>query len=182
MKFVAVLLLVASPAAWAQISVSYADNPANTPTMDFSFTLGGVLNANDTVAIYFDQNVYTNLVIPSQPLPGYNSSTGCSPDWCLFVLQPDLGIPGPGEFDLTAQNASVGFAFPFLLNADLLPQRSLAAPTFTVFNSDFIPVQDGTAQDASTLSAVPEPASLAYITAGMAAIFLLRRIRFTRCS
>jgi hypothetical protein len=175
MKFLLGLLMAASPAMWAQTSVFYTDNLSDPSTVDFSFTLSGGLSANDYIAIYFDQTVYTNLVIPSEALPGYDPGTGCSTDWCLQVFQPDLGIPAPGELDLIPNSGTATEADPFLLNADLLQGQaslgqSFAAPTFTVYDGTTEPndvVQAGTVQPLGSEAATPEPASLSIMALGI---------------
>ena len=178
MKFIAaVFLLAVAPAIRAQTSVSFTDSSSNAPTFDFSFTVHGGLPNGDTLAIYFDPNIYTNLVIPNQILPGYSAGTTSSPDWALQVLQPDPGIPASGEFDITAQTGAAA-AYQFFVDADLLQGQSLTPLSFTLYDSTFNPIGSGAVQ-----SAIPEPATWVLMSAGLTCCVIRhRRFRIRRNS
>jgi hypothetical protein len=169
--FAAVFLLAVAPAIRAQTSVSFTDSLSNAPTVDFSFAVNGGLPNSDTLAIFFDPNIYTNLVIPNQILPGYSAGTTSSPDWALQIFQPDPGIPAPSEFDITALTGAVT-AYPFFVEADLLQGQSLTAPSFTLFDSNFNPIGSGAVQPA-----IPEPATWFLMGAGLT-FWVIRHRRF----
>jgi hypothetical protein len=135
----------------------------SAPTVEFSFHVSGYdFLVGDTLAIFFDQDIFTNLVIPFQTLP----------DWSLLVFQPDLGLPAPGEFDLTAVVDHASLANPFLVDADLLPGQSVTDRPFSLYAGGNF----ATAAEQGTATAfTPEPASILTAALGLIAALALRR-------
>lgn len=120
----------------------------------------------DELTVYFDVNDYELLSSPVAP-----------DGWDPLIIQPDPGIPADGFYDvlkldgLLGQGVSVsGFSVSFAYLVDGTP----GAQSFDLLDSsDFSVVYAGTT---TVLSAVPEPASLALMLAGLVGIYGTRRV------
>jgi len=123
--------------------------------------------AVDEFTIYFDRNLYTNLVLEASPL-----------NWDSLVVQPDLGIPSDGFFDsfafasgIASGNSLAGFKVTFTY----LGLGAPGAQPFEIVDASFNTLDTGITTAPAT--PVPEPASYLLMTAGLAALRLAKSKR-----
>jgi hypothetical protein len=156
-KLLTVILLwgaLASPGRGS--TINYSTSNLGGDVWQYTYTLSGfAFSAGDTLAIYFDASLPPNLQDPPPPVGA---------DWSIFTLQPDAGLPAPGEFDATALVNSPSLAIPFTISF-LYPGGLPPGPqNFTVFDAGFGVIDSGVTSPTPT----SEPGTLALALTGLA--------------
>ncbi|PKG99732.1 PEP-CTERM sorting domain-containing protein [Paraglaciecola sp. MB-3u-78] len=140
------------------VYIEYELNLVNGNTYQYDYTIfnDDIAAGIEEFAIFFDYNTTENLAVVASPAV-----------WDSLVIQPDTGLPDDGLFDSLALASPIslgGSLGGFSVQFDWLGSNSgPVAQAFEVYNpSTFAVLASG-----STLSSVPEPASLAMILIGL---------------
>lgn len=146
--------------------INYSAEPIAGSDFRYHYTVtNDSLGLNiDEFTIYFDRNLYNNLVVEASPT-----------DWDPLMVQPDLGIPSDGFFDTLALVAGIapgdslgGFTVSF----SYLGQGTPGSQPFEILDANFTAVDSGvTALPPNNSNSVPEPHGLALLAAGMAGLW-----------
>lgn len=141
-------------------SIEYEISNISGNTWEYSYEV-----FNDSLSVdiedfvvYFDYNLYENLVAVSTPL-----------DWDPLVLQPDTGLPSDGVYDVLALSIGIvpgdslgGFTVQF----DFLGTGIPGAQTFDVVDASSFDLLDG-GMTVLRSSRVPEPGLLLLLGFGL---------------
>ena len=149
-----------SPAASDTINVSYSQSNLSGSQWTYSYSLSGMLSANDLLAIYFPVATSSTIVNLTTAVSGFTT----------FVLQPDTTIPAAGEYDILATSATSSFPNPFAATFTYSGTGTPGAQAFTLYDSSFATILTGTTVAAAT-TATPEPGSLMLLAMGFAVLF-----------
>jgi len=136
----------------------------------YDYTVTGSFIQYEAFAIFFDESLFTNL---EDPPPAVNS------DWLVLTLQPDPGIPAPGEYDGLALVDNPSLADTFSVTFTYIGAGLPGAQPFEVDqydqNFDFL----GTVETGMTSPAVvgtPEPSPILLLLTAILGAGLAQRI------
>lgn len=167
--------MVWQPAAQATI-VQYTVDPISATDWRYNYTLiNDSLGVNiDEFTIYFDEALYTNLVVDASPV-----------DWDSLVVQPDNSIPANGFFDSLALiqgiqpgNILSGFSVTFTYLGFATPGTQV----FEVVDSSFNVIDSGNTQKIPVVVGppvigIPEPSTYVMLVTGLAILCMFAGIR-----
>lgn len=140
---------------------------------DFSVTNDSLATPIDEFTIFFDQALFSNLQVVSNPL-----------GWDPLTIQPDAGLPQDGYFDWLALGAGIGEGQSLGLFSVRLDFDSNGAPGGSLFEvidpNTFDTLDRGVT--APAIAAVPEPSTIALLTSGLLFAMLRGRSRSARKS
>jgi hypothetical protein len=148
-------------------AIDLADTTVGQDLWRFQYSLGGFdFQAGQGFSIFFDPQLYTDLQNP-QPDP--------SPIWSAIVVQPDVILQQPGYFDSQALVNSPSLAGIFQVDCVWLGQGIPGPQLFSIYDVNFSTISGG-----STVTAVPEPRALMFLSLGILFLWVARRNGFSR--
>jgi hypothetical protein len=133
----------------------------------YEYTVSGfTFNVDQGFSVYFDPNLYSDLVAGTAP-----------PDWDILIIQPDPVLGDDGSYGALATVDLASLANPFVVTFQWLGGASgPRQQPFTIEEFDqsgaYIELESGV-----TRSAVPEPATLLLLTPALAYAMRRRRSR-----
>ena len=113
-----------------------------------------VFPAGNGFSVFFDLGLYEQLVAAAAP----------NPDWDVIAIQPDAGLVSDGFYDALAGVGPASLADRFEVSFVWLGVDTPGSQRFVLYGGNFQTLQ----QDETTL--VPEPATLATLALGLAAL------------
>lgn len=168
---------LAAGTSWAT-SITYDVSHLTGSTWQYDFTM-----SNDTLGVpvpeltvFFDYNLFSDLVAVSQPMEYTNQSP--SP----LVVQPQPGTPlfpiaQDGFTDYLASDAGLapgGTLGGFIVDANFSGSGTPGAPSYEIYDANFNLLGSGATTPAGTPS-VPEPGTLGLFGVGLLAVVIGRR-------
>jgi len=124
------------------------------------FVSGGSFDGGFGFSILFPVGEAENLqVLPTHP----------AADWDALALQPDAILSSDGRYDAQAQVDGASLASPFTVSFDWLGPGTPGAQAFELYDPSFATIGTGTTVP------IPEPAAIAILIPGFAALAWRRR-------
>jgi PEP-CTERM motif len=138
---------------------------------NFSVTNDSLATSIDEFTIFFDQTLFSNLLLVSAPV-----------GWDPLAIQPDPGLPQDGYFDWLALSTGIGQGQSLGSFRVRVNYGGNGAPGSSLFNvidpKTFQTLDEGFTT--ATVTAIPEPSTIALMTSGLLFTLLRGRSRAAR--
>lgn len=156
----AIALCLATGAASAQqvqfVAVDIVDTQPGVDAWRYDYVSSGALGEFEGFTLLFDRSAYAGLsLVAPPPASAFDAA----------VAQPDIGLGADGLLSLTAQRPiGAGEAFSFSVRFAHLGTGTPGSQPFELYADDLHITGGG------ITSAVPEPATIAFLLAGLVAV------------